>query len=361
MWVSVRAIRAHKARGALLCPRGAWSPSFPNVVRGVRDGLAIVQERVRLLMVPGSGIWTDIRARARWYKQDWKDGLAYGFRCALCELASVHNIQALTLPDDTSRLAAYSVPLHMCFSCQQSPCWPSESRCSGKLVSARTRKRNPSVSPQLHSGDHGMGADGVLTAVQTLASTGVAGVVQVTEMLVSQHCFCHRHWRWLASSASAACASARVVSLQALIGGQPLLITDVSEPITITYGYMYTFARNKQGLGTNNFLAWAGWSCVWAGIMLILVAVFNGCNYINRFTRFTGELFGCLVAILFVQQFVQGTVSEFREQDTVGEIKCAPKTWSEPFLHARDSMQRSCRMRQAAPGCKCAMIHSDLP
>lgn len=113
-------------------------------------------------------------------------------------------------------------------------------------------------------------------------------------------------------------------SVQALIGGQPLLINDVSEPITITYGYMYTFARNKQGLGTNNFLAWAGWSCVWAGIMLIIVAVFNGCDYINRFTRFSGELFGCLVAILFVQQFVQGAVGEFREQDTVGAIKYAP-------------------------------------
>ena len=101
------------------------------------------------------------------------------------------------LSDDTSRLAAYSVPPHMFFSCQQSRCWPSESRCSARLVSAGLRTQAPSVGPQVSSGDHCMVADGVLTAVQTLASTGVAGVVQVAVELFSQHCW-HLHWHWLA-------------------------------------------------------------------------------------------------------------------------------------------------------------------
>lgn len=32
------------------------------------------------------------------------------------------------------------------------------------------------------------------------------------------------------------------------------------------------------------------------------------CQYINKFTRFSGELFGMLIAILFMQQAVKGVV-----------------------------------------------------
>ncbi len=35
--------------------------------------------------------------------------------------------------------------------------------------------------------------------------------------------------------------------LQALVGGQPLLIVGVAEPIVLTYGYMYDFAKDREG------------------------------------------------------------------------------------------------------------------
>ena len=75
----------HKRKTRL---RGLQGPSCcgatesRNGLQGDRDGLPIKQKRAQLRMIPGSGIWSDIRARAPWYKQDWKDGLAYGFRYA---------------------------------------------------------------------------------------------------------------------------------------------------------------------------------------------------------------------------------------------------------------------------------------
>ena len=53
-------------------------------------------------------------------------------------------------------------------------------------------------------------ADGQLTAVQVLAATAITG------------------------------------TLQALAGGQPLLIVGVAEPIVITYDFMYKFARDRE-------------------------------------------------------------------------------------------------------------------
>lgn len=37
--------------------------------------------------------------------------------------------------------------------------------------------------------------------------------------------------------------------MQAVFGGQPLLIVGVAEPIVLTYAYMYRFARDKPDLG----------------------------------------------------------------------------------------------------------------
>jgi hypothetical protein len=47
--------------------------------------------------------------------------------------------------------------------------------------------------------------------------------------------------------------------IHSIIGGQPLLIVGVAEPTIIMYTYLYNFAKNKDDLGQELFLAWAGW------------------------------------------------------------------------------------------------------
>ncbi|KAJ9163149.1 hypothetical protein P3X46_022848 [Hevea brasiliensis] len=118
--------------------------------------------------------------------------------------------------------------------------------------------------------------DGSLSAVETLASTAICGIIH------------------------------------SLIGGQPLLILGVAEPTVIMYSYLYSFAIRADAIGKKLYLAWAGWVCVWTALLLFLLAMFNACTIINRFTRFAGELFGMLIAVLFIQQAVKGVVCEFK-------------------------------------------------
>ncbi|KAB2079076.1 hypothetical protein ES319_A06G207700v1 [Gossypium barbadense] len=93
--------------------------------------------------------------------------------------------------------------------------------------------------------------DGTLSTVETLASTAFCGI------------------------------------LHSIFGGQPLLILGVAEPTVIMV-------------------------CVWTALLLFLLAVFNACTVINRFTRIAGELFGMLITVLFIQEAIKGVVSEFR-------------------------------------------------
>nr|GMD87189.1 probable boron transporter 7 [Ipomoea batatas] len=108
--------------------------------------------------------------------------------------------------------------------------------------------------------------DGSLSTVETLASTSICGIIQ------------------------------------AIFGGQPLLILGVAEPTIIMYSYLYTFAKSSPDIGKELFLAWAGWVCIWTALMLFLLAIFNACNILSRFTRVAGELFGMLIT---------GVVGEF--------------------------------------------------
>lgn len=117
--------------------------------------------------------------------------------------------------------------------------------------------------------------DGSLSTVETLASTALCGIIH------------------------------------SILGGQPLLLLGVAEPTVIMYTYLYKFAKGREHLGQKLFLAWAGWVCVWTAVLLFLLAIFNACAIINRFTRLAGELFGMLIAVLFIQEAIKGMVSEF--------------------------------------------------
>jgi hypothetical protein len=116
---------------------------------------------------------------------------------------------------------------------------------------------------------------GALGIVETLAATGLAGI------------------------------------LQAAVGGQPLLIVGVAEPIVIVYAFMFKFAE-RAGLP---FLPWAACACCWASGFLLVLCAANACDLIRHFTRFSGELFGMLIAVLFMQQAFVGSIDEFEDAE----------------------------------------------
>lgn len=149
--------------------------------------------------------------------------------------------------------------------------------CSVRILAPTTYIFFASALPVIAFGEQlSRETDGRLSTIETLASTAICGVIH------------------------------------SILGGQPLLILGVAEPTVIMYTYLYNFAKGRADLGGDLFLAWAGWVCIWTALLLFLLAIFNACNIITRFTRIAGELFGMLIAVLFIQEAVKGLVSEFK-------------------------------------------------
>ncbi|OMO97040.1 Bicarbonate transporter, eukaryotic, partial [Corchorus capsularis] len=176
------------------------------------------------IRTPFKGIINDIKGRSVHYKADWVSALCSGFRI-LAPTAYIFFASALPV---------------IAF---------------GEQLSRDT--------------------DGALSAVETLASTAICGIIH------------------------------------SIFGGQPLLILGVAEPTVIMYTYLYSFSKGRPELGEKLYLAWTAWVCVWTALMLILLAIFNACTVITRFTRIAGELFGMLITVLFLQEAIKGVVTEF--------------------------------------------------
>jgi hypothetical protein len=51
----------------------------------------------------------------------------------------------------------------------------------------------------------------------------------------------------------------------------------VAEPIVISYGFLYAFAKHAPGLGAALFLPFAGWVCIWTALMCLLLALSGAC------------------------------------------------------------------------------------
>ncbi|XP_061366819.1 boron transporter 1-like isoform X2 [Gastrolobium bilobum] len=174
--------------------------------------------------VPLRGIKNDLKGRIMCYKQDWTSGFQAGIRI---------------LAPTTYIFFASAIPA---------------------ISFGEQLERN---------------TDGTLTAVQTLASTSLCGIIH------------------------------------SIFGGQPLLILGVAEPTVLMYTFLYNFAKGQKDLGQQLFLPWIGWVCVWTALLLFMLAILGACSIINRFTRLAGELFGLLIAMLFMQQAIRGLVEEF--------------------------------------------------
>ncbi|KAL5681368.1 hypothetical protein ACJX0J_007753, partial [Zea mays] len=200
---------------------------------------ALLARAMEESFVPLRGIKDDLHGRLACYKQDWTGGFRAGIRI---------------LAPTTYIFFASAIPV---------------------ISFGEQLERN---------------TDGVLTAVQTLASTALCGIIH------------------------------------SIVGGQPLLILGVAEPTVLMYTFMFNFAKDRPDLGRNLFLAWTGWVCVWTAILLFLLAILGACSIINRFTRIAGELFGLLIAMLFMQQAIKGLVDEFRvpERENTKALEFVP-------------------------------------
>ncbi|KAK6941122.1 Bicarbonate transporter-like, transmembrane domain, partial [Dillenia turbinata] len=113
-----------------------------------------------------------------------------------------------------------------------------------------------------------------------------------------------------------------------IIGGQSFFILGVAEPTVI----MFNFAKERPELGRNLFLAWTGWVCMWTALLLFLLAIFGACSIINRFTRVAGELFGLLIATLFMQQAIKVRSWQYRTgKNLIVALRFFEENWKTGF------------------------------
>lgn len=110
--------------------------------------------------------------------------------------------------------------------------------------------------------------------------------------------------------------------LQSVLGGQPLLIIGVAEPIVLIYGFVYNFCKHTPGLGTSLFLPWAGWVCVWTSLMCLLLALSGACAGIGGSCRVGSAVVGCTAADLCGQGLSGDAASCLPVSKAVGAGSC---------------------------------------
>ena len=109
------------------------------------------------------------------------------------------------------------------------------------------------------------------------------------------------------------CATAIAGVLQSVFGGQPLLIVGVAEPIVLVYYYIFKYCEDSSDIGLALFRPFCAWVLILTALMHFVLAAVNASEYIHAFTRFSGETFGTLIALLFFQAAVKGLKHEFDE------------------------------------------------
>lgn len=84
--------------------------------------------------------------------------------------------------------------------------------------------------------------------------------------------------------------------IMSLFAGQPLVIVGVTGPVSILTISIY---RLTQSWGIE-FLPFYAWAQIWGAIMHIVFASMNFCDTVLWITRFSGEIFGVLIAIIYL-------------------------------------------------------------
>lgn len=111
--------------------------------------------------------------------------------------------------------------------------WLNELKAGFRIFAPPTYNFFASALPVIAFGEQvNKATDDTLTAIQTLISTGLCGIIH------------------------------------ALIGGQLLFILGVKESTVLIYTYMYKFTKDRDDLQQRLFLAWAGWACVWTTVAI---------------------------------------------------------------------------------------------
>ena len=93
----------------------------------------------------------------------------------------------------------------------------------------------------------------------------------------------------------------------ALLSGQPLIILRPTGPITLFTTSLFLMSRLLQV----DFLQLHAWVGIWVGVVMILVAATDLCSLVRFCGRFTQDIFGAFVAVIFISMAVTNILTAF--------------------------------------------------
>ncbi|XP_048578952.1 band 3 anion transport protein isoform X2 [Nematostella vectensis] len=97
--------------------------------------------------------------------------------------------------------------------------------------------------------------------------------------------------------------------LFALFSGQPLIIIGATGPVMVFEQTIFKFCEQSN----IEFLPWRCWIGFWVLVILFLVVAFEGCFLVRYFTRFTEELFACLISLIFIYEAINFLYKVFKK------------------------------------------------
>ncbi|WWC72448.1 uncharacterized protein I206_106410 [Kwoniella pini CBS 10737] len=109
-------------------------------------------------------------------------------------------------------------------------------------------------------------------------------------------------------------ASFMAAFVASFLGGQPLLISGVTGPITVFNKTIYDIFEKKAN--GPNYLHFIGWTYLWAAIFHWIAAAFNAVQGLKYVTRFSCDTFGFYVAAVYVQYGIQVVTRQFGQTST---------------------------------------------
>jgi len=104
----------------------------------------------------------------------------------------------------------------------------------------------------------------------------------------------------------------------ALLSGQPLTLLGSTGPVTIFLALLYVLC----GQLAVPFLPGLFWIGMWTAALMMVLALTNTSRYIRFFTRFTDEIFGALIALIFITEAFRDIFGDIfgSEVSTNGEL-----------------------------------------
>jgi len=99
--------------------------------------------------------------------------------------------------------------------------------------------------------------------------------------------------------------------LFAIFSGQPLIMLRPTGPITVFISQLYEITKSLEV----PFLPVMAWVGIFVGTYMIIAAVTDGCALIRYCSRFTQDLFGCFVSVIFISLGITNIVDKFTDDE----------------------------------------------